>query len=90
MEFATGLGYTTEEIAQVSDHRVLLLLRKAMLYDRGQARKPAAKQRIEKVKVAKPGTGTKTTKSKTKAARQRLAKSGRVEDAAELFLELED
>lgn len=85
--FAKKSGFTQEELAQVADHRAVLLLRKAMLYDKAQAKKPAIVQRIEKVKTATPGPTSQAKKpvSDLTKARQRLAKTGRIDDAAEAF-----
>jgi hypothetical protein len=82
-------GYSDEELAQVADPRAVVLLRKAMLYDRMQEKrgqiKPAKKADAP---VMKPGpASTPSTKkvSQVVRAKQRLAKTGKVSDAAELF-----
>lgn len=80
-------GIPREELAQITDARAILVLRKAMLYDKAQAAKPALVKRIEKVKTATPGPTPQAKKpvSDLTKARQRLAKTGRIEDAAEGF-----
>lgn len=90
-EYARNAGYTDEDLASVTDHRAMVMLRKAMLFDASQAKakavKPIVKQRIEAVKVSVPGS--KVTKPKDSAsakARGRLAKTGRVSDAAATIL----
>jgi hypothetical protein len=90
--YAEKTGFTREELAQVVDHRAIVMLRKAMLYDKAQAAKPALVKRIEKVKAATPGPTPQAKKpvSETTRARQRLAKTGRVEDAAEAFANMLD
>lgn len=90
IEFAKSAGYTDEEIAMVTDHRVLVLLRKAMLHDKAQKKRPVAERKIQKVRSATPGPGNKRQPSKGERARQRLAKTGRVEDAAAALLEFDE
>jgi hypothetical protein len=89
--FAKSAGYTDAELAQVTDHRVMLLLRKAMLFDRAESARAAAAKKIERVKAATPGPGTKRPPvSELTRTKQRLAKTGRIEDAADFFLQLID
>ncbi len=85
--FAKSAGYTDADLAEIRDHRVLVLLRKAMLYDKSQKAKPAVKVKIQAVKTATPGSSATSTrtKSKTESLRQRLRSSGSVQDAAALF-----
>lgn len=88
-EYGKKIGFTDDELAQVADHRAVVLLRKAMKYDamvakRGEI-KPAAKPAS---KPMKPGSAATTKASKSSdltRAKQRLAKSGTTRDAAELF-----
>lgn len=83
-----SLGFTPEEIHAVVDHRALVMLRKAMLWDEAQAKKPAIVQRITKVTTAPPGPGQKTTTPATRQRQleERLAKTGSVDDAAAAYL----
>ena len=83
-EYAIAQGYKSEDLDQIFDHRVFLTLRKAMLFDRAQAKKPALETKIDAVRSATPGTSDRNRPKTTEAtrARQRLAKTGRVEDAA--------
>lgn len=85
--FAEKVGFTKDELSGVADHRLVLLLHKAMQHDKAQAKKPAIAQRIEKVKTATPGPTPQAKKpvSEVTKARQRLAKTGRIEDAAAAF-----
>lgn len=91
VEYARGSGFTEEEISNVADHRSLLLLYKARLWDESQKRKqelPKAVQGVVKA-VARPG-GKPGAASSVKPrevteitrAKQRLAKTGNVKDAA--------
>lgn len=86
-EYAKEAGYTDADLAQITDHRVMLILRKAMLYDKVQKARPAFQQQIDKVKTATPGAASSTQKqvSDTTRAKMTLAKTGRVRDAARAF-----
>lgn len=77
------LGFKPEEIAELRDSRGLMAIRKAMLWDALQAKKPAITQRIQTVKAATPGpTSNRPARSKSDAAFARLAKSGSEVDFA--------
>lgn len=85
-------GFSDDEVAQIYDHRAVAVLRKAMLYDelasqRGKV-KPAKGEGSPK--PARPGTsksGSSTKSRATKKARQRLAQSGSLDDAAALIVD---
>jgi hypothetical protein len=88
-DYGKRFGYSEEELGQVEDPRAVVLLRKAMLFDRMQQRRgqitPAKKTSspVLKPSAAVPQSAKKT--SQTTRAKQRLAKTGSVRDAAELF-----
>lgn len=79
-------GFKSEEIDNVTDHRTVLLARKAMQYDKLMAKAKESTAKVEKVppKVERPGTATAPTDGRG-AAMQRLAKTGSVDDAARIF-----
>lgn len=82
------LGYSKEEINGVNDHRAVLLAREAMRYRELMAKAKASTSKVEKLpaKAERPGTATSVDPSDGRtAAQQRLAKSGRIEDAAAIF-----
>jgi len=83
------LGYTQEEINSVYDWRALLGLRKAWLSDKiaeTVKKKPTQKA---PARVARPGTANKRKSvAPVKRATQRLAKSGKLQDAAKVFEQL--
>jgi hypothetical protein len=88
VEYAQTVGYSTEEIGQAYDPRAILLLHKARLYDELMANKPkpaAAKGPRVASAGAAPAQGVS---QRLNAAQQRLAKSGRVQDAAKVFEQL--
>lgn len=87
--YGKQFGYSDEELASVADPRAVVLLRKAMMYDRMQERRskiaPAKKPATP---VLKPGPAATPSTKKTSdvtRAKQRLAKTGKVRDAAKLF-----
>ena len=50
-------GFTPEEIENLSDHRSVVIARKAMLYDQMMSKKPEVQKRVsEAPKPVKPGT----------------------------------
>jgi hypothetical protein len=99
--FAKEAGYTDDELAQVTDHRAVMLMRKAMLYDRAVAKakatkgvKPAAPAPTPSaVQPAKPGPAKPavppTQKRAVRESMSRLKNSGSTEDAARAILALD-
>jgi hypothetical protein len=87
-EYATKLGFTPKQLAQVDDHRLLVVLRKARLFDELQAKKPKAEAIITKVRTVKPGSKSVVNKkpmSRETKAHLRLARTGSIQDAAAAF-----
>lgn len=85
------LGYSQDEINQVYDYRALLGLRGAWLHH--QTGKAIKKKPVEKApaRVGKPGSANKPrTATPLKKAKQRLAKTGKLRDAAKVFENLLD
>ncbi len=86
-EYAVStLGYTPEEIQQVYDYRALLGLRNAWLNSKTvEATKKKPTQKAP-ARVARPGTTNRPkSAAPVKKAKQTLAKTGRVQDAAKVF-----
>lgn len=84
---ALSAGFSEEEVAQVLDHRMLVVLLKASKYDRMMAARPKA------VKTSKtpvnPGAGSKgTARRGIIGAQKKLARTGSVEDAADVFAKI--
>lgn len=88
--YLKGEGYDDDAIGGISDHKAVILARKAMLYDQTIAKAVAASKRVATLppKVERPGVADTPVMDKRSAAYQRLGKTGRVEDAAALFSEL--
>ena len=84
VELGQKMGFTPEELGNIFDHRVVLALRKAALYDQMQAKRQGIKPVTNNgPKPAKPGAAGRVSQmSDSVRAKQRLAKTGRVEDAA--------
>lgn len=90
-------GFTAEDMNAVMDHRVLLILRKAMKYDK-RVREDAARLKAGKDKLAAAATVTpkpgvpKAPEAKLKkafaASRSRLRETGSVNDAADTIKKL--
>ena len=87
-EYGVQLGFAPEEMDQVADHRAVVLLRKAWLYDQAMSKRQTATQPVSKTKFSQPGQPV--TQNKGKAAKmgdlkQRLAKSGSEKDFTALI-----
>lgn len=80
-------GYSTEEIANAYDPRAIVLFNKARLWDELQANQPKPTA-VKRPGVAPAGPARDTSSNRLNAAQQRLAKSGRIEDAAKVFEQL--
>lgn len=91
--FALSLGYTEDELKTVTDHRAIVGLYKAMKYDElQQRRQQAQKPQAPKVRPMRPGApASKAPVGKALVqAKQQLAKSGSVKDAAKSIMFLLD
>ena len=89
--YATAQGFQKEELDSLSDHRSLLVLRKAMLYDQLQKADVKGKKLKGKPRVIRAGQGAekKQTKKGLRAAKiKRLSETGHVDDAASLLEDL--
>ena len=89
-EYGNQLGFSDEELSQAYDHRAVTALYKAMKYDQMMANKPkpaAAQPGAPKAAPAGGQTNVVPKRAATEVtrAKQRLAKSGRVQDAASIF-----
>jgi len=88
-EYAQGLGVSGEEFNKVSDHRLITALWKAMQFD--QAKKVTAKKKAKssptKTLSGSKADSTKAVQSESaRKTRERLRKSGTVDDAAAALL----
>lgn len=88
-EYAQGLGVSSEEFNQVSDHRLITALWKAMQFD--QAKQVTAKKKVKpsptKTLSGSKADSTKAVQSESaRKTRERLRKTGSVDDAAAALL----
>lgn len=89
MQAAISYGFTPEEINDTIDHRAFVILRKAALYDRLKAKAPETAKKVEAVKTARPGGASQPSKvTDLTRSKQRLAKTGNVNDAAAVLLKM--
>jgi len=87
-DWATTQGLTAQEIDSLTKADHIALIRKAMLYDKGVANVKKAKAPAKKGKVIRPGSSSTQAKPGSvdvKKASQRLARTGRLSDAAILL-----
>ena len=84
IEFGQKIGFSEDELKNVYDHRAVIALRKAALYDQMMSKRGQIKPVINNgPRPAKPSAaGRVSTTTESTRAKQRLAKSGRVNDAA--------
>lgn len=83
IEFGQKAGFQPEELKNIFDHRVVNVLRKAALYEQMMSKRGNIKPVVNNgPRPAKPGAaGRVSTTSESTRAKQRLAKTGRVQDA---------
>lgn len=93
VEYGVKLGFTEQDVRAISDHKVVNVLRKAYLYDRAQEARRTSRQQgaqQQQVRTAAPGGASQQRRvvSDQTRAKQRLAKTGRVEHAAAVIADL--
>ena len=83
IEFGQKAGFQADELKNIFDHRVVNVLRKAALYEQMMSKRGNIKPVTNNgPRPAKPGAaGRVSTTSESTRAKQRLAKTGRVQDA---------
>lgn len=86
LEYGQKLGFTAEELNQTYDSRAVVALYKAMQFDALNANRPqpVTNKGPKSAPAGSASTAPKTTSEVTKA-KQRLAQTGRIGDAASLF-----
>lgn len=83
-------GYSADDIQNVDDHRAVVSVRKAMLYDQMMSKASAAAKKVANLpqRMERPSGGDSQGLDRRANAYQRLAKSGSVNDAAAVFSSL--
>lgn len=90
-EYLVSSGFDPDDVGSVSDHRVVVLARKAMLWDQRSKEGNEAKRKLVKVapkRTLKPGAAQSKQDQQADAAsqlRSRLKKTGDLRDFAALF-----
>ena len=91
-KYAAEVGFLPDEINQLADHRSVLVIKKAMEFDKLTKKVAPKKKAVKKVpKVQKAGRGTskeETAAEELKEKRARLRRSGKQDDAASLFYDM--
>lgn len=83
--FGKSVGFTDNELAQVFDHRHVIILQKAMEYDKLQKANPSVTKKLSKApKMSRKGNKVANTDVYTKQ-KKRLKSSGKLTDAVDVF-----
>jgi hypothetical protein len=90
VQFGQKIGFTPDDLKNVVDHRAVVMLRKAALYDQMMSKRGQIKPVTNNgPRPAKPGAaGRVSSNTEAMRAQQRLAKTGRVDDAADAIYKL--
>jgi len=85
--YGKSVGFTEQELSQVYDSRHVLMLHKAMMYDKLQKSKPQVTKKVAQApKMVKSGTKVKEgNRDIRKQQLNKLKQTGKVRDAAALF-----
>jgi len=90
LDYGARVGFSDSEIAEVVDHRALVVLQKAMKYDQIVNGKSKADQKVKGARpVVKPGAKRTGRTGKAKArqsAANRMTKTGSIDDVAKFLL----
>lgn len=87
-DFLIKEGYEPDSLNKITDAKAVVLARKAMLYDQMMSKAHAAAKKVSNLptKVERPGVAAEAPGlDKRTSAYQKLAKSGKAEDAAAIF-----
>jgi hypothetical protein len=82
-------GFAKEDLAHATDHRLIIMARKAMLYEQGQDKNKVLEKKVLRVpKVIKPGSPKpveQINRDKLKQQKDRLAATGSIDDALAFY-----
>ena len=80
------IGFSDAELTDLADHRLFVMARKALMFDKIQSQDIKSKEVKNPPKVQQPGNGKASEeRGDVKTLRSNLKKSGSVKDAAALF-----
>ena len=83
--FGKSVGFSDQELSQVYDHRHVMILQKAMEYDKLQKANPGVNKKLKSApKMASKTKKVANTDVYTKQ-KKRLKSSGSIEDATSVF-----
>ena len=83
--FGKSVGFSDDELAQVYDHRHVIVMQKAMAYDKLQKANPSVTKKLSKApKMSKKGNKVADVDVYTKQ-KKRLKTSGKLTDAVDVF-----
>jgi 2,3-bisphosphoglycerate-independent phosphoglycerate mutase len=83
--FGKSVGFSDQELSQVYDHRHVMILQKAMEYDKLQKANPGVTKKLKSApKMASKTKKVANTDVYTKQ-KKRLKSSGSIEDATSVF-----
>ena len=83
--FGKSVGFSDQELSQVYDHRHVMILQKAMEYDKLQKANPGINKKLSNApKMSKKGNKVAKTDVYTKQ-KKRLKSSGKLTDAVDVF-----
>jgi len=88
MRTANDYGYAPEDVAGITDHRALMVLRDAMRWRKSQAKRSQVESKAKNARPVIKPQAKKTSDPKSKQLKQsksKLKKTGRVEDALSLI-----
>lgn len=90
LEFAESIGFTSDEIRGITDHRAMLVLKNAALYAKTQKAIPQARKKAESARpYVKSGSAKKPQSSKAKkarASRDKMKQTGSIDDVANFLI----
>ena len=90
LNFARNVGFSDDDIKGITDHRALIVLKKAALYDEMQGNKPKALEKANKARPYVKGGAKKSHTSRSKKAAQakadRMKQTGSVDDVANFLI----
>lgn len=89
-DFAINMGFSEQDVNGITDHKVVLVLHKAMLQERANS---STSSKVKKgpakvIKAGVPVTKKQRVARDVQAKRDRLRKTGSVNDAANAFMDL--
>ena len=91
IEYGKSLGFSDSDL-EISDHRIIRLLRDAALAKKAKAKMPSIQAKIDKVKMSTPGSANITAagsgKAKLEKAAKRVAQSGSAKDGGDWLFQL--